>query len=103
MGANIAGGRGRFAGVAQVKGTGINESTDEIRMPLEVPAQATGGCPLTDAPAVWMANGYRPSLVEQAWNQMIDSWAAAFPGRSLGTNFITQSFPNIAENGQAAN
>jgi hypothetical protein len=100
VGANITGDAARFDAMTQVKVTGIGEYTDETRMPLETPAQSTGGCALTNAPAVWKANGYRPSLVEQAWNHMIDSWAAAFPGRSLGNNFITQSFPNIGENGQ---
>ena len=100
VGAHITGDPARFAAMTQVKVTGIGEYTDETRMPLENPTQSKGGCPLTDALSVWMANGYRPSLVEQAWNHMLDSWAAAFPGRSLGNNFVNQSFPDIGENGQ---
>jgi hypothetical protein len=55
---------------------------------------------LTDAVPAWTAHGYRPSLVEKAWNNMLNSWAAAFPGRSLGNDFINQSFPNIDEGGR---
>jgi hypothetical protein len=99
VGANITGDPARFDAMTQIKVTGIGEYTEETRMPIETPDQSQT-CPLTDAPAEWMANGYRPSLVESAWNHMLDSWAAAFPGRSLGNNFVNNSFPNIGENGQ---
>jgi hypothetical protein len=101
VGSHVTGDPARFAAMTQIKVTGIGEYTQETRMPLETPDQSET-CPLTDAPAQWMANGYRPALVESAWNHMIASWAAAFPGRSLGNNFINQSFPNIGEDGQAS-
>jgi hypothetical protein len=99
LGAHIRSNATRFNAMTQVKVTGIGEYTEETRMPIETPAMSST-CRLTDAVPDWRAHGYRPSLVEKAWNNLLNSWAAAFPGRSLGNNFINKSFPGIDESGR---
>ena len=101
VGAHIRSNATRFNAMTQVKVTGIGEYSAETRMPIETPAMSST-CRLTDATPDWMAHGYRPSLIEKAWNNMLNSWAAAFPGRSLGNNFINHSFPDIDESGRRA-
>ncbi len=89
----------RLAAVAMVKLTGINEQTAETRMPAqEVVSNAR--CTTTDAPAIWLAAGYRPSLVRGAFRALSDALAAAFPDKVLSVAVIPRGFPAISEEGE---
>ena len=98
---------GLYGVVSQVKLTGINEDSEETRMPTEgrIPIAYLDGKPVTntfttDATSVWRAHGYTRALVENAWETMAGYWATAFPDKTLALpTILNAGFPNIDANG----
>jgi len=97
---------GTYGAVTLVRLTGINRTTEELRLPAETP-QSTGlGC-VTDAIATWQQAGYKPSLVEQGWNAILGSFLKSFPDKYFSVSLIPtlygpkvdSGFPPIAEDG----
>ncbi|HXH37567.1 MAG TPA: beta-galactosidase [Thermoanaerobaculia bacterium] len=90
---------GTYSDVTLLRITGINRTTDELRLPAETP-QSTGLACVSDAVSIWRQAGYRPSLLLQAWDQITGSFKKSFPDKTFGVAIIPQNaFPPIAEDG----
>lgn len=90
---------GTYGAVRLLRLTGINRSTEELRLPAET-AQSTGLACVTDAIATWQQAGYRPSRLLQAWDAITGSFQKSFPDKPFGVSIIPQNpFPAIAEDG----
>jgi uncharacterized protein (TIGR03437 family) len=90
---------GSYAAVTLLRLTGINRTTEELRLPAET-AQSTGLACVTDALTTWQQAGYRPSLLLQAWDQITNSFQKSFPDKAFSVSIIPQNpFPAIAEDG----
>ncbi len=85
------------AAPVMVKVTPFNNATEELHLPSS-PFEV-GSCQ-SDAQSLWLALGYRPSLVLAAFQTIYDGMAAIFPGVTFSFNTIqSNSFPGIDENG----
>lgn len=90
---------GTYDAVTLLRLTGINRTTDELRLPAETP-QSTGLPCVTNALTIWQQAGFRPSLLLQAWDQITSSFAKNFPDKAFSVAIIpTNAFPAIAEDG----
>ena len=90
---------GTYDAVTLLRLTGINRTTDELRLPAETP-QSTGLACVSNAVAFWQTNGYRPSLLLHAWDTITGSFQKSFPDKSFSVAIIPQNaFPPIAEDG----
>ena len=90
---------GTYNAVTLLRITGVNRTTDELRLPAETP-QSTGLACVSDAVSTWQQAGYRPSLLLQAWDQITNSFLKSFPDKSFSVAIIPQNaFPAIGEDG----
>jgi len=90
---------GTYSAITLLRITGINRTTDELRLPLETP-QSTGLPCVTNALTTWQQAGYKPSLLLQAWDAITSSFKKSFPDKPLSVAIIvTDAFPGIAEDG----
>jgi Beta-galactosidase len=90
---------GTYGAVTLLRLTGINRTTDELRLPAETP-ESTGLACVSDAVTIWQQAGYRPSLLLQAWDSITGSFQKSFPDKSFSVAIIPQNpFPRIAEDG----
>jgi hypothetical protein len=90
---------GAYNAITLLRLTGINRTTDELRLPAETP-QSTGLACVTDAIATWQQAGYRPSLLLQAWDAITSSFKKSFPDKAFSVAIISvNAFPPIAEDG----
>ncbi len=90
---------GTYDAVTLLRLTGVNRTTDELRLPAETP-QSTGLSCVSDAVTTWQQAGFRPSLLAQAWDQITSSFQRSFPDKSFSVAIIPQNaFPPIAEDG----
>jgi len=87
--------------IVVVKLTGINSTTEELRLPAE-DATATANCQgATDDVTAWQSAGYTPSLVAQALTQLAASFAEIFPSTPVTLAMIPRAgFPPIDPSGQ---
>jgi hypothetical protein len=90
---------GTYNAITLLRLTGINRTTDELRLPAETP-QSTGLACVSDAVTMWQQAGFRPSLLLQGWDQITSSFQRSFPDKSFSVAIIPQNaFPPIAEDG----
>jgi hypothetical protein len=90
---------GTYGAVTLLRLTGVNRTTDELRLPAETP-QSTGLACVSDAVSTWQQAGFRPSLLLQAWDQITSSFLKSFPDKSFSVAIIPQNaFPPIGEDG----
>jgi hypothetical protein len=90
---------GAYSDVVMLRLTGINRTTEELRLPNES-AQSTGLPCVTDAVATWQAAGYKPSRLLSAWDSITSSFKKSFPDKAFSVAIIpNNAFPLIAENG----
>jgi hypothetical protein len=79
--------------------TGINRTTEELRLPAETPASTGLPC-VSDAIKTWQDAHYRPSRLLRGWDAITDSFLTSFPDKSFSVAIIPQgAFPPIAEDG----
>jgi hypothetical protein len=64
--------------ISTVRVTGINRTTDEFRIPAEVLSSQHGATCDANAVQAWLDAGYRPSLIQKAWEQLSDDVVANF-------------------------
>ena len=92
-------GQSEYDWVQMLRLTGINRTTEELRLPAETP-QSTGLSCVSDAIAIWQAAHYKPSWLLKGWNAITDSFNKSFPDKSFSVAIIPQNpFPPIAEDG----
>jgi len=90
---------GTYSAVTLLRLTGVNRTTDELRLPAETP-QSTGLACVSNAVTTWQQAGFRPSLLLQGWDQITNSFLKSFPDKSFSVAIIPQNaFPPIAEDG----
>jgi uncharacterized protein (TIGR03437 family) len=91
---------GTYDAITLVRLTGINQTTEELRLPAET-AQSTGLACVTNAITTWQQAGYGPARLQQAWNTIVGSFQKNFPGKTFAVSLIptAQAFPPIADNG----
>jgi hypothetical protein len=90
---------GAYNAIALLRLTGINRTTDELRLPAET-AQSTGLSCVSNALTTWQSAGYKPSLLLQGWDAITSSFRKSFPEKALSIAIIpNNAFPAIAEDG----
>lgn len=92
---------GTYDAVTLLRLTGINRTTDELRLPAET-QQSTGLACVSDAVTIWQHAGYRPSLLLQAWDKITGSFQKSFPDKSFSVAIIPENlspFPPIDKDG----
>jgi hypothetical protein len=88
--------------VAQVKITGINTGTNETSLPHSRGATASNGTATwvtTNDVLDWQLIGYTRTRLEQAWKQIADTFARAFPGQQIDDVGQPNAFPTIDGSG----
>jgi hypothetical protein len=92
---------GAYNSITLLRLTGINRTTEELRLPAET-AASTGLACVSNSIATWQAAGYRPSLLLQGWNAVVGSFNKYFPDKSFSVAIIpNDAFPGIDQNGNA--
>jgi uncharacterized protein (TIGR03437 family) len=91
---------GTYNDITLLRLTGINRTTEEIRLPAET-AQSTGQACVSDAIATWTQAGYKAALVVQAWNSILASYQKSFPDKVFSVSLIpsASAFPAINNSG----
>jgi glycosyl hydrolase family 42 (putative beta-galactosidase) len=90
---------GAYDAIALLRITGVNRTTDELRLPAETP-QSTGLPCVTNALTAWQQAGYKPSLLLDGWDAITNSFARSFGDKAFSIAIIPQNaFPAIAEDG----
>ena len=90
---------GTYSHLTLLRLTGINRTTDELRLPAET-AQSTGLDCVSNAPAIWRAAGYTPSNLLSGWSNILSSFTTYFPDKSFSVAIIpNNAFPAIDDNG----
>ena len=92
---------GAYDAVTLLRLTGINRTTDELRLPAETRQSTHLDC-VTDSVTIWEQAGYRPSLLLQAWDKITGSFQKSFADKSFSVSIIPENpFPAIGEDGAA--
>ncbi len=90
---------GTYNAITLVRLTGINRTTEELRLPAET-AASTGLACVSNSITTWQQAGYRPSLLLQGWNALLASFRKSFPDKSFAASIIpNDAFPGIAQDG----
>ncbi len=83
-----------------VKLTGVNRLTEELRIPAATPDR-TDVCGAVDEAGQWLALGYKPGLVVEAWTRMAEGLAERFPGKLLALDLLERNdFPAVDDAGR---
>ena len=91
---------GTYSHVTLVRLTGINRTTDELRLPSETPEETDLSC-VSNAPAIWQSVGYTPSNLLSGWTGVLSSFQKYFPDKTFCVAIIPKNgFPPIDDNGQ---
>jgi uncharacterized protein (TIGR03437 family) len=89
-----------YDAITFVRITGINRTTEELRLPAET-AQSTGLACVSDSITTWQQAGYLPSLLLQGWTSVLGSFMKSFPNKSFAVSIIpNDAFPGIDQSGQ---
>jgi len=98
MAAHLRQTSGAYESVRIVKITGINEQTQELRLPAgrgRAKAEA-GACATSDAVATWAQAGYSDAKVLAAWRRFADLTAEAFPDKVFAVEVLqANDFPRV--------
>lgn len=92
--------KGFYDAVAMIKFTGMNISTNELRLPSQ--DKVTNGKEVTtDAIAIWQSADYTPGKVLTAFDKLMKGTCYIFKDKPISVPIIPdpQSFPAIDENG----
>ncbi len=99
---------GAYGAVSMVRLTGINRTTDELRLPEEILSTSFSPPDPCTANSIttWLAAGYRPSRLLQAWDAITSSFAEHFPDKTFNVPIIPDDtgqgqfpFPEIGDDG----
>lgn len=84
--------------LSHVKVGGLSGKDAELSLPRAKARTLTQGritCQSTNELAAWLAAGYSRAKLEQAWQELITTYAAAFSSHRLGIVLGTSGFPPI--------
>jgi hypothetical protein len=96
-----------YSNLTLLRLTGINRTSDELRLPAETPDTnlytGTGLDCVSNAPAIWQTNGYTPSKLLSAWSNILTAFNTSFPDKSFCVAIIPYPpqvpFPPIDDSG----
>ena len=89
----------KWDALTMVKISGINERTDEIRLPAQNKLKNERGSS-TDASSIWKENGYSNDRIIKVWQRFLDAYATNFPGKVISMAVIPgHAFPTINDRG----
>jgi hypothetical protein len=89
---------GTYDKITLLRLTGINRTTDELRLPAET-AASTGLMCVSNAPAIWASNGFTPTKLLSGWSNIVASFSASFPDKTFCAAIIpSNAFPQIDDN-----
>ena len=99
--------QGTYSNLTLLRLTGINRTSDELRLPAETPytnnVNGTGLPCVSDAPAIWQLHGFTPSNLLSAWSNVVAAFNANFPDKTFCVAIIPNPpqlpFPPIDDNG----
>jgi hypothetical protein len=99
--------QGTYSNLTLLRLTGINRTSDELRLPAETPdtngLTGTGLACVSNAPAIWQTNGYTPSRLLSAWGNILTAFNTSFPDKSFCVAIIPNPpqvpFPPIDDSG----
>ena len=99
--------QGTYSNLTLLRLTGINRTSDELRLPAETPdtngLTGTGLACVSNAPAIWQTNGYIPSKLLSAWSNILTAFNTSFPDKSFCVAIIPNPpqvpFPPIDDSG----
>ena len=99
--------QGTYSNLTLLRLTGINRTSDELRLPAETPdtngLTGTGLACVSNAPAIWQTNGYTPSKLLSAWSNILTAFNTSFPDKSFCVAIIPNPpqvpFPPIDDSG----
>ncbi len=88
--------------VSIIKICGINQETAETRLPYEDSTYVEGIDTASNAPAIWIANGYTQNKVYNAWKYIAEACQENFPDKDLDMAIIPDpnGFPAIDNMGK---
>ena len=93
---------GTYQSLTSLRLTGINRTSDELRLPAET-AESTGLPCVSDAVSLWQLTGYRPAKLFKAWDAITDSFLKSFPDKVFSVAIIPNPpqlpFPPIDDTG----
>jgi len=90
---------GVYSNVALVRLTGINQKTEELRLPVETPDSKGVSC-VSNCVAIWQQAGYTPSNLLTGWSNILNSFQKNFPDKAYNLALIPYvAFPGIDNNG----
>ena len=78
---------GTYQSITALRLTGINRTSDELRLPAET-SQSTGLSCVSDAVSLWELAGYRPAKLLKAWGTITDSFLNSFPDKTFSIAII---------------
>lgn len=91
---------GTYSNLTLLRLTGINRTTDELRLPAET-AKSTGLDCVSNAPAIWQAASYTPTNLLSGWSNILSSFQTYFPEKTFSVAIIPKNaFPAIDDNSQ---
>ena len=90
-----------FDALRIVKIGGINNTTEELRLySNSYPHGDDGPCNQSDAPPIWLAAGFAPKKIVDAWVNIAQNIASAFPSKIMSIDIIYRSaFPLLDDSG----
>jgi hypothetical protein len=98
---------GTYSNLTLLRLTGINRTSDELRLPAETPDTnmytGTGLDCVSNAPAIWQTIGYTPSRLLSVWSNILTAFNTSFPDKSFCVAIIPYPpqvpFPPIDDSG----
>ncbi len=78
---------GTYKSITALRLTGINRTSDELRLPAET-AESTGLSCVSDAISLWQLTGYRPAKLLMAWDAITNSFLKSFPDKAFSIAII---------------
>ncbi len=99
--------QGTYSNLTLLRLTGINRTSDELRLPAETPdtngLTGTGTDCVSNAPAIWQTNNYTTSKLLSAWSYILTAFNTSFPDKSFCVAIIPYPpqvpFPPIDDSG----
>jgi hypothetical protein len=91
----------RYKAISLIKIGGINQESAETRLPYQDSTYISGNDTASNADIIWSENGYTPSKVIAAWQDIAGNCYKKFPDKPIDMAIIPDpnGFPSIDDNG----
>lgn len=91
----------RYNAISLIKICGINQETAETRLPYQDSTCISGVDTASNAPQIWIDNGYTPTKVIDTWKTFANTCSSKFPDKPLDIAILPDpnGFPSVNDNG----